>query len=33
MKERELQRLRQVDSATVCNVIELFEIRRATADL
>ena len=27
MKERELQRLRQVDSATVCNVIELFEIR------
>lgn len=27
MQERELQKLRQVDSATVCNVIELFEIR------
>ncbi len=27
MQEHELQKLRQVDSATVCNVIELFEIR------
>lgn len=27
MQEHELQKLRQIDSATVCNVIELFEIR------
>ena len=27
MQEHELEKLRQVDSATVCNVIELFEIR------
>ncbi len=27
MQERELEKLRQVDSATVCNVIELFELR------